>query len=239
VHLLDIVAVLLVLAQLLHQRPQRLLLLLRLLEVRQHLLLLGKHQVRLQASARGRGLLMEWAVLVRLTVAFVFLGSSVAKLLRPSVLTRSLQAYPMIPGAAARPLAVLLTVTEAAIAIGLLAGVQPQLALLGAGILLALFAVVTAMTLRRRGPLDCGCLGGVVKLRLGWMSVVSNVLLGVLAVAAVAVAGDFVAAERALGLQSWVVLWGSALLLAATYWLVAYAQSVTQLVAEAISREST
>lgn len=182
---------------------------------------------------------MEWAVLVRLTVGFVFLGSSVAKLLRPSALTRSLQAYPMIPGAAARPLAVLLTVAEGAIAIGLLAGVQPQVALLGAGTLLALFAVVTAMTVRRKGPLDCGCLGGMVKLRLGWMSVVSNVLLGVLAVAAVAVAGDFVAAEGALGLQSWVVLWGSASLLAATYWLVAYAQSVTQLVAEAISREST
>jgi hypothetical protein len=182
---------------------------------------------------------MEWAVLVRLTVGLVFLGSSVAKLLRPSVLTRSLQAYPMIPGAAARPLAVLLTVTEAAIAIGLLGGVQPQVALLGSGILLVLFAVVTAMTLRRRGPLDCGCLGGVVKLRLGWMSVVSNVLLGVLALAAAALAGDFVAGEGALAAQSWVVLWGSALLLAATYWLVAYAQSVTQVVAEAISREST
>jgi hypothetical protein len=239
VHVLDIVPVLLVLAQLLHQRPPRLLLLLRLLEVREHFLLLGKHQVRLQASSRGCGLLMEWAVLVRLTVGFVFLGSSVAKLLRPSVLTRSLQAYPMIPGAVARPLAVVLTVAEGAIAIGLLAGVQPQVALLGSGILLALFAVVTAMTVRRKGPLDCGCLGGMVKLRLGWMSVVNNVLLSVLAVAAVAFAGDFVAAEGALAPQSWVVLWGSASLLAATYWLVAYAQSVTQLVAEAISREST
>ena len=180
---------------------------------------------------------MEWAVLVRLTVGLVFLGSSVAKLLRPSVLTRSLQAYPMIPGAAARPLAVLLTVAEGAIAIGLLAGVQPQVALLGAGILLALFAVVTAMTLRRKGPVDCGCLGGIVKLRLGWMSVASNVLLSVLALAAAALAGDFLA-EGALAPQSWVVLWGSASLLAAAYWLVAYAQSVTQLVAEAISRES-
>jgi hypothetical protein len=68
---------------------------------------------------------------------------------------------------------------------------------------------------------------------------VNNVLLGVLALAAAAFAGDFVAAEGALAPQSWVVLWGSASLLAATYWLVAYAQSVTQLVAEAISREST
>jgi hypothetical protein len=238
VYVLENVSVLLVLAQLLHQRPPRLLLLLRLLEVREHLLLLGKHQVHLQASSRGRGLLMEWAVLVRLTVGFVFLGSSAAKLVRPSALTRSLQAYPMIPGAAARPLAVLLTVAEGAIAIGLLGGVQPQVALLGAGILLALFAVVTAMTVRRKGPLDCGCLGGMVKLRLGWMSVVSNMLLSVLALAAAALAGDFVAAEGVLAPQSWVVLGGSASLLAATYWLVAYAQSVTQLVAETISRES-
>jgi hypothetical protein len=91
---------------------------------------------------------------------------------------------------------------------------------------------------RRTGPLDCGCLGGMVKLRLGWMSVVSNMLLRVLALAAAALAGDFVAAEGVLAPQSWVVLGGSASLLAATYWLVAYAQSVTQLVAETISRES-
>jgi uncharacterized membrane protein YphA (DoxX/SURF4 family) len=179
---------------------------------------------------------MEGASLVRITLGLVFAGSALAKLagLRPFV--ASVRRYPFVPDRLAAAAALLLVGTEAVVASSLLLGVAVRPALLGAATLLVVFAAATTWTLHREGAIECACLGALVKLRLGWPMVAVNVALAVLAgIAAAASTTTLSLADRPVSVV--VPIWGSALLLAATYWLAAYAQSVARLVDDAIARE--
>jgi hypothetical protein len=198
------------------------------------------HAVHLRLSHVDGDLLnVEWAALVRLTVALIFVSSATAKLARPRAFAASVRDYELLPAPIAGPAAGVTVFLEAATAFMLLSGVGVEIGLALAGMLLILFAAVLARALRQDRGVDCGCLGSFVPLRLGWSSMVVNLALAGLALGAIA--------EPTLGVPfpadpppavTVVVLWLAAVLLAATYWLAAYARSVTQLVEDTLARGS-
>jgi hypothetical protein len=181
-----------------------------------------------------------WVTLIRLTVGVIFLFSAVGKIVRPSVFFQAVHDHRLLPAAAVRPTAVVLIAAEAAVATILLANFQAGPALLGAALLLTLFASVSAITIRRQGASECGCLGGLVKLRLGWLSTSATALLAVAALVAgiQAVLGGPSLVTPPSDRGDALILWACASLLAATYWLGTYAQSVLHLIEESIAAEA-
>jgi hypothetical protein len=173
-----------------------------------------------------------------MSLGIVLLVAATAKLVRPSGFVDAVRAYRILPGALVRPAAGLVIAVEAGLAIALLSGAKARGALLGAGALLIAFAGVTALTLRRHGGLHCGCLGGLARIRLGWMSAGADGVIGTLSLGSgLAYDHHAVGAWLSAPREANLALWASAVLLAGIYWLARYAESVIQGVAAAISRE--
>jgi putative oxidoreductase len=174
---------------------------------------------------------MEAAALIRLTAGLILAGSSGAKIFRPRAFIESVRRYELLPASLAGPGAVVVIASEAVVAFGLLSGLLVRTALLGAAGLFLMFAAVLALTLLRDREVDCGCLGDLVELRLDWWSVVTNLAIAGLALAASTrpALGVPMPGERAPS-GAMFVLWATAALLAAVYWLAAYARSVTRFV---------
>jgi hypothetical protein len=99
--------------------------------------------------------------------------------------------YRLLPEFAIRPVAYLMPVLEAMIAVTLLLGtVQPYPAM-GAFVLLAIFAVAMGINiLRGRRYIDCGCFRTKLKQRLSWWLVVRNGLLMAMSAVLVVTAGS-------------------------------------------------
>lgn len=169
---------------------------------------------------------------ISISVGLILLSAAVSKGVRFPAFANSLNAYRLFPPFLVSPIAGALIVAESVTSAGLLLGLYLAWALTGAAILFALFASVTAVTLGRHGFSDCGCLGGLVRLRIGWVSVGLNALISVTAVL-VASLGD--PTNRTQSAEGLFVVWGSGVLVCMCYWLTAYAQSVTHLVNEALA----
>jgi hypothetical protein len=144
-----------------------------------------------------------------LATAWLFAHAVWHKLRRFDDFRATLASYQLLPGALARPAAVLLVTLEVLVAIGAALGAGP--ALIGAAGLLALYAVAMAVNLvRDRALRDCGC-GGPPQ-PLSWWLVARNVLLG-----AVALVGLAPSSGRPLGAVDAFAIGTVLLLLAAAY----------------------
>lgn len=172
---------------------------------------------------------MEWATLVRFTVGVVFLASAGAKWRRPRQAIQAVRAFDVVPDRLARPAGAALLTIETALAVTLLGGLFADVALLAAAVLLATFAAVVAATVTRGSEIECGCLGDVVKLRASWVSVALNLVLAASAAVAALVGSD---APHDTGTLA--ALCACAVLLAATYWLALFAESVLRTVAQQV-----
>jgi hypothetical protein len=172
---------------------------------------------------------MIWAALVRLSLAFVLGVAAAAKIWRPAAFRSALAGYRVLPRALVAPAAVLIAVVETVLASALFLGLAVQAALIGAGVLMLVFAAVTASAIVRRLSADCGCLGAAVRLRLGWPMAAANVVLGAAAIAASSQAplGVPFPASHAAGGGTVAVILATAILLAETYWVAAYATSIS------------
>lgn len=115
---------------------------------------------------------------VRLALAILFAVAAWHKLRDRSRFIATVRAYRMLPSSSVAPVAMLLPVAEAFVAIGLLSPRARELWALAAVTLLSLytFAIAANLALGRR-DIDCGCFASTAKVPLsGWL-VARNALL--------------------------------------------------------------
>jgi hypothetical protein len=119
-----------------------------------------------------------FSLLAVLPLAAIFGAAAVAKLRDLEVFAGVVEQYELLPRVLVRPFAWALPVAELAGALGvLLPATRAQAAALLI-LLLLLFAAAMAINLARgRSEIDCGCIIGVQKQRIGWALVVRNLAL--------------------------------------------------------------
>ena len=176
-------------------------------------------------------------LLVRLTLGLLLAASATAKLLRFQGFLDSLRAYHLLPQLLIRPTAILVVIAETVVAAALLVGLIVEVALAAAALMFTVFSAVVGLTMIRRGGVDCGCLGGFVKLRMGWASVAMNAAFAIAALIGAVLFSGELSGRATIGAVTWFVLWASGASLALGYWLTAYAESVATLIDDAIARE--
>lgn len=113
---------------------------------------------------------------LQLALSVVFFLAAGTKLRRPRRFARVVAVQGLVPADAASPAAWAVLALESAVAFGLLTGWQAGPAAVVATLLLAAFAAMTAVNLRRRRVVPCGCFGSAAEL----ISARSLVRLGML-----------------------------------------------------------
>ena len=109
-------------------------------------------------------------LLIALGTALLFAGAALHKLRQPGEFVRVLAAYRIIPDAAARRLAPVIPVLEAALAAALLWPPSRRAALAGAAATLIAYGSGVGVNLARgRHDLDCGCSFGGQRRIARWM----------------------------------------------------------------------
>ena len=138
---------------------------------------------------------MPFAVsLSQLLLAVVFALAGVAKLADRRATREAIEAFGL-PGRSAPVAALLLPIAELAIAVGLLPVATARWAALAAAALLIVFSLAIARILRAGSVVECNCFGGLAKSEVGPGTLARNLLLGAVAVLAVA-SGQTVSAFR-------------------------------------------
>jgi uncharacterized membrane protein YphA (DoxX/SURF4 family) len=118
----------------------------------------------------------------RFVLAFVLLSSSIPKLAAPAEFARAVRNYRLVPARVNREVAAWLPRLELALALTLLFGVVVRLAAAMAALAFVGFAVAVSINLARGRRIDCGCYSSVSPRAIGWVLVVRNLLLALLAV---------------------------------------------------------
>jgi hypothetical protein len=116
----------------------------------------------------------------RYVVAGIFTISAFAKLMRFHDFVAVVAGYRLLPSWAVPPAAVAIPLLEALVSLGLWTQALPAVSSGAAGALLAIFTVAIVVNLvRGRTEIDCGCLGPLLRQRIGWWMVIRNgVLMG-------------------------------------------------------------
>jgi hypothetical protein len=195
-----------------------------------------------RSRARRAVLMIEVAALARFAIGVILALAFCFKVRNVRGFASSLADYRLLEDERwLRAVALVVVAAEGIIAFCLLSGWLLEPALVGASVLLLLFSVVTARTIALRESVGCGCLGTKVTLRMGWLSVVANVALAAGAFVGLAetpvLAPLATDAGDASASAAFVIL-GSALLVAANYWLIPYARAVSEIVDEALRTHS-
>jgi Methylamine utilisation protein MauE len=121
------------------------------------------------------------ALLSRFGLAFVFLISSVPKLLARPAFERAVRNYALLPASFVRPVAAWLPRVELTCALALLLGVGVPAVGIASASLLAVFAAAVAINLARGREIDCGCQGSVAPRQIRWELVAGDMALAGLA----------------------------------------------------------
>lgn len=186
---------------------------------------------------------MKFANLIRVTVGIILAVSCVAKARDVRVFATTIGHFELVRGAAAmRFAAVGIVGWEGVTAFGLLSGLYLDSAVVSASLLLVAFSAVAARSILRGWHADCGCLGPKVGLQMGWLSVGANVVLAsglLVQLAERSILTPLAAPQVQAPATTSTVIVLCAVLLAAVYWLVPYARSVSELVDEALGTHST
>lgn len=162
----------------------------------------------------------------RTALGFILVTSTAAKLRFPLRAIDAVRSYGVVPDRLVGLAGGSLIAMEGLAAAFLLSGAG-RAPLYVAAAVFALFAGVAAWVLATRAePVECGCLGGMSTMTLGWTSVLLNGSIAVLAVFAAAFGDGSRSVHPWDVSQGLVVLAPSASLLASIYWLALYATSV-------------
>jgi methylamine utilization protein MauE len=184
---------------------------------------------------------VEWAALVRAGVVVLLGTAALAKARHFHRFVDALGGYAIVPARVLPVAAAAVVAAEAALSAVLIAGVAVRGALVASAGLLLAFAAAVAVTLRRRQSLECGCLGGVLELRMDGFAVIANVGIAIAAVAAstapVAALPLPADADGETGLV--LVAWMGGVALVISYWLVVYARTVWRTIDDALTEEGT
>jgi uncharacterized membrane protein len=156
------------------------------------------------------------------TLLCVFLRGVMHKIFDFAWFAHALAEYRILPRSIATPVAIVLTVAEAVVALGLLIPQIRMIAATGAAVLLAIYAASIAVNLvRGRSSIDCGC-GGAGQ-GLSWFLVLRNAVL---------VGFALVAAQSPIAAGIGPSGWIAALAAIASFWLLIV---VTEKLAENLS----
>lgn len=181
----------------------------------------------------------DLAAIVRAALALIFLTAALAKLRNPRAFAEAVSGYRVVPQRASAVTAYILLLAEPTVGLALLVGFHVKFALLAAATLLGVFAAGAATSLLRGARVECGCLGTMASLRIGWLSVAANLTLATAAAVAAAsqpVLGAPLPVTAAGGSpDELMIVWAISVLVFATYWLALYAESVLTRVEEAIA----
>ncbi len=171
---------------------------------------------------------MAWIDLAERSVGLILAASALAKLTRPGFFFGRLSEYDFVPTSLAKPLGACAIAAEAGTSALLLSGAADAVGFFAAAVLFALFGGVAWLELRQEeasgavGGVDCGCLGGVLPLRLGRATMVLNLGICVVCVTC-AIASGIVTGGGGTGAA---MLWALAALLAVSYWITQFAFAV-------------
>lgn len=190
----------------------------------------GRERLRVRAE---REMPPELTTLIRLSVSLVLAFGAIAKAKDIGAFASALGGYPIVPSRQALPIAVATVLAELTVALGLFAGSPKDLVFPAGALLFLCFAGGTALTLRANPEAECGCLGRVLRLRMGWLSVALNVAVAALLLAALpesVTRAPLPVDGTPLAASDVAVLWGCAVLVALVYWLATYAQSVWKVI---------
>jgi hypothetical protein len=151
----------------------------------------------------------------RLVLAVMFSVAAVAKLADRDGFRRALREF-HVPGRLARPLALFVPTAELAVAAGLVTTRLAWSAALAALALLLLFSTAIGAGLSLDYSLECRCFGQLGEARLGWRTLLRNVVLAGLAAFVVAShrSGDASSAPAWIGAQTDELIVGLAVCLA-------------------------
>lgn len=157
------------------------------------------------------------SVLLLLVIGILLLSSGIAKLTKPRLFAAILARH-SLPSWTVPLFGTVIGLGETVLGLWLLTSDDEALKLAAGGVLLLVFGVWSGWILLRQGPVECGCLGGFLRLRHGWFGVSANILLGLAALAMIAAQPSTTATPPPL--------WFLALLLTGLYWLGVYAETV-------------
>jgi len=168
-------------------------------------------------------------------LALLFATAAVAKLGRFGGFVAAVRGYGIVPSWAVPAAAVATVLTEVVISVSLVGGLEVSAGLGAAAALLVVFVVADSSALQKQPPPDCGCLGGLLRLRPDWWSVGTNAVLAMAAAVAAAetVGGIPFPTSASEPTSTVVVTWMAASLLVMVYWLSAYARTVGTILDEA------
>lgn len=113
-------------------------------------------------------------VILRLALSVIFGVAAVTKFLDQSGAREAVKNFG-VPARFAAAVAVLLPVTELAIAVGLLISTSTWYCALGALVLLSIFSIAIGYNLKRGRTHDCHCFGQLYSRPLGWPTLLRNV----------------------------------------------------------------
>jgi len=122
--------------------------------------------------------MMYWSTrTLQLVLAALFLYSAIAKFADIYLFGEILRSYELLPDALIKPLAILLPLTEALIAIGLLFSPTATLAAYGVALLSAFFGIILVLKWGDTMPYGCGCFGPTEAQKVGFLDVGKDILL--------------------------------------------------------------
>lgn len=152
--------------------------------------------------------MFHWAL--RTFLAVLFAAAAVGKLTAMEEFYGVVRNFRLLPDGPSRIAAMVLPVTELAVAAGLLITPLAVPAALTAAVLLAVFGLAIAINvLRGRTQIDCGCFRNGMKQRISWAMVGRNAVLAVAALGAAALlplARPAAAPDLAAGMTAGAVL---------------------------------
>lgn len=170
---------------------------------------------------------MTWMRLIELAVALILAPAALSKALDVKGFVIAVRRLDVLPSNLSVVAAFTTIGIEIALAVLLVAGVADVFTLTAAALLFAAFAGVALLeSSRREGnePMpECGCLGGVLRLRMGKGSAALNLLVACAATTAAISAAANPGGDVELALADLIFL---ATLVAGVYWLAHYALSV-------------
>lgn len=116
-------------------------------------------------------------LILRLMLALILFGSALSKLRDLATFVQGVLDYEILPRGAAHAFGLLLPYVELGTAILLLSGFFPAVAASLVLLLLISFAIAIGVNANRSRPIPCHCFGAIQSSRIGWHSLLRDVIL--------------------------------------------------------------
>lgn len=132
---------------------------------------------RSATSSPNSGMIYWASRVLQLVLAAVFLYSAITKFMDIFLFGEVLRSYELLPEALIKPLAILLPMGEALVAMGLLFSPTTKIAAYGVTLLSLFFGIILLFKWGEVMPYGCGCFGPTEAATVGFLDVGKDVVL--------------------------------------------------------------